>query len=293
MGDLLLIIIEQCLLHVPLLLGSYISLSLMKVPDLSLESAFVCGALAGALVLPLGTALPHAVQLILVIVASLLGGALVGATSSSITQFGRLPHLLASIITFGIFYGINQLIAGSYLSLSSYPNPLIIESIPRHPELIILIAIGTLCSLLLYGLFRRQIGYALALYGNNPHFFAHYGISVRYLFIIGIVLANGLAGLSGYLVAQSNGFADITMGFGKILLCITALILGKSLLKGQKAPSLMVPLIGGSTYFSLQQALIKTGFNLKYFSTVQSVVVLVMLILLFRKQSKATHHLGV
>src|ERR1700722_18242534 len=151
MGDILLIITEQFLLHVPLLCGSYISLSLMKVPDLSLESAFVSGAIAGALVLPLCGLLTPFMQLIVVVGASLAGGAVVGATSSSITQFGRLPHLLASIITFGIFYGVNQLGAGSYISLSAYTNPLIRESNPRHPELLMLIGIGTLCSLLLYG----------------------------------------------------------------------------------------------------------------------------------------------
>ncbi|HEV8052311.1 MAG TPA: hypothetical protein VGP47_07445 [Parachlamydiaceae bacterium] len=293
MGDIFLIILEQTLLHVPLLCGAYISLSLMKVPDLSIESAYVCGALLSAKVLPLVGALPGMMGLVIVLGASLFGGALVGLTSSFITQFGRLPHLLSSIITFGIFYGIGQLIAGSYISLHTYPNLLEIDSIPHHPEIFMLAVICTVLAIALSLLFRRQMGYALAIYGNNPHFFAHYRISGPYIFISGIILANALAGLSGYLNAQSNGFADISMGFGKLLLSITALILGKSLLRNFKPPSLMIPLIGAAAYFCLQQVLIKSGFNLKYFSTLQACVVLFILIMLFRKQHKNIDHLGV
>lgn len=287
MGDIFLIILEQTLLHLPLLCGAYISLSLMKVPDLSIESAFVCGALLGSKALSLG------MGLVFVLSASLLGGALVGVTSSCITQVGRLPHLLSSIITFGIFYGVSQLIAGSYISLHPYPNLLEIDSITHHPEILMLAGICIALVAVLLVLFRRQIGYALAFYGNNPRFFGHYGISGRYIFITGIVFANALGGLSGYLNAGSNGFADISMGFGKLLLSITALILGKSILRNIRPPTLLVPLIGGAAYFSLQQILINSGFNLKYFSTIQACVVLCILIMLFRKQHKNIDHLGV
>ncbi|MBA3751843.1 hypothetical protein H0X06_03550 [Candidatus Dependentiae bacterium] len=294
MGELLLIILEQLSLHIPLLLGSYISLSLMKVPDLSIETAFVCGALCGATILPLCASLPSSIQLVLVVGASLCGGALVGLSSSVMTQYGKLPHLLSSIITFGIYYGINQLVAGSYLSLSSSLNPLLSAGIPRHPELITVLFISIVCTVLLYKICSTQLGYAFALYGNNPHFFSHYGISTRYVFIVGITLANALGGLSGYLLAQSSGFADITMGFGKILVCITALILGKTIHVRKTPLSLIVPLGGGAAYFSLQQLLIKSGFNLKYFTTVQSVLILLILIMFLRKNSKKTiDHLGV
>ena len=86
----------------------------------------------------------------------------------------------------------------------------------------------------MYGLFRTQIGYSYAVYGNNPQFFRNYGISTSFVFITGIMIANALAGLSGYLFAQSNSFIELNMGLGKALLCITALILGKSLVRTKK-----------------------------------------------------------
>lgn len=294
MLETLLIVFEQFLIHVPLLLGSYISISLMKLPDLSIESAYVCGAIIGAQCIPYVGTLPMYMQLAVVIVASLFGGALVGTTSSLLTQYVGMPHLLSSIITFGIFYGINQLMAGSYLSLSSYVNPLITGGVSKHPELIILSCIGIVLSLLIYLLFKKQLGYAFAIYGNNPYFFQHYGISIRYVFILGIILSNALAGLSGYLFAQSNGFADINMGFGKALLCITALILGKVITQQKKPISIGTPLVGGAAYFSLQQLLLKIGFNLKYFTTVQAIVTLCILAITYRKQTKKhIDHLGV
>jgi putative ABC transport system permease protein len=294
MIDMVLIILEQFLVHIPLLLGAYINISLMKVPDLSIESAYVSGAILSAQLIPHITGLHSVLQIIVLLCASLLGGACVGFTSSMLTQYARLPHLLSSIVTFGIFYGINQVIAGSYIALSAYANPLLLTIIPYHPEFVALLILGTIVVLLVYGLCNTQLGYALAVYGNNPHFFNNYGVSTRYIFVAGIVIGNALSGLSGYMFAQSNGFADITMGFGKVLLCITALVLGKTIMRTRKPIALAVPLLGGLTYFILQQLLLKVGFNLKYFTTVQALVVLIILVTLYRTQTtKHIDHLGV
>ncbi len=294
MIETLLIILEQTLLHFPLILGAYISISLMKVPDLSLESAYVCGAIFGAHTLTYFADMPIYVQIIALIGVSLCGGALVGITSSTITQKAGLPHLLSSIVTFGIFHGLIQLIARSYISLSGLPNPLIIPFFPRHPEIVILAIIAIILGTIAFYFFKTKLGYALAVYGNNPRFFKHYGINTAYVFISGIVLANALAGLSGYLFAQSNGFAEISMGFGKALLCITALILGKITGKMSKPLSIIVPIVGITAYFSLQQLLLKIGFNLKYFTMVQAILVLVVLIVMYKKNGKAkVDHLGV
>ncbi len=122
MIELLFIILEQALLHFPLILGAYISISLLKVPDLSLESAYVCGAIMGAQTLIHLQGLPLELQIIGVILASIYGGALVGLTSSLITQKAGLPHLLSSIITFGIFHGMAKM---PYLCVFTYFNRVI------------------------------------------------------------------------------------------------------------------------------------------------------------------------
>lgn len=294
MIDTLLIIIEQSFLHIPLIIGAYISLSLLKVPDLSLESAYVFGALCGAQAVLLTTGMPLLLVLAVVAMASLLGGAMVGLTSSVITYSIGIPHLLSSIVTFGIFHGVSQLLFGVYQSLSSVTNPLILPySLQRHPELLVISAVCVVTIIAAYLLFKTSLGYCFAVYGQNPLFFSHYGISAPYVFVLGVVCANALAGLSGYFMAQSSGFAEMNMGIGKILFCVTALILSRVLLR-LRAPSVWYPLLGVSAYFAIQQLLLKVGFNLKYFTMVQALIVLVILAILYRKHAlNPTDQVGV
>ncbi len=294
------IIMQQTLIHLPLIIGAYISIALMKVPDLSLESAYVFGALLAAKTVVFLHGMPLIITVPCTLFASLLGGAFVGLTSSLLTQKAQLPHLLSSIITFGIFHGVNQLVAASYISLSPYINQLaIINIIPRHPELIMLFLICTILFIIMYAFLNTQLGYSFALYGVNPHFFSHYNISTVYVFIVGIVISNALAGLGGFLFAQSNGFAEINMGLGKALLCITMLILGKALYYNKtniyRPTMIYISILGGISYFIIQYTLLKVGFNLKYFTMIHSLLVLVILITAHKKQrlKRGIDHLGV
>jgi putative ABC transport system permease protein len=285
MFNMVLVIAEQSLLHLPLMLGAYISFSLLKVPDLSIEAAYVVGAIAASYVVSDMSVMPMSFMIIGAVVATLLGGALVGLTSSLLTQRGGFSHLLSSIVTVGLFHGINQFISPVYVSLSKTYNPLaMLDYIPRHPEFCMLALIGCIMTALIYFLLKTQRGYAYAVYGNNSQFFRNYGISPSFVFITGIMLANACAGLSGYLFAQSNNFIELSMGVGKALFCVTALILGKALVRSKKPFSLSIPLVGTGAYFTLQQLLLKVGFNLKYFTAVQALLVLCILIYTYRTQ---------
>jgi len=285
MFNMIFVILEQLLLHLPLMVGAYVSFALLKVPDLSIESAYVVGAIAGSYALVGMSNIPMAVLILIIIGASFIGGALVGLVSSLLTQKGKFPHLLSSIVAFGLFHGINQFISPAYMSLGTTQNPLtLFDAIPQHPELIMLALIGCCIMGMLYFLFKTQIGYAYAVYGNNPQFFKNYGISTSFVFISGVMLANALAGISGYMFAQSNNFVELNMGLGKALLCITALILGKGIVRIKKPFTLALPMVGTAAYFTLQQLLLKVGFNLKYFTAVQALLVLCILLYTYHTQ---------
>lgn len=294
MINTLFIILEQSLLHIPLIVGAYISLSLLKVPDLSLESAYMFGAFCGAQTVLLTVSIPWLLTIKGAILSSLLGGALVGLTSSMITYSIGIPHLLSSIVTFGIFHGINQLLFGVHQSLSTVQNPFILPyGFSQHPEMVILGIISLVVIVLGFLFLRTSLGNCFAVFGQNPLFFNHYGISSSYVFVMGVVIANALAGLSGYLMAQTSGFAEMNMGIGKILFCITALILARVLLQ-LRAPSIWYPLVGVFGYFVIQQLLLKVGFNLKYFTMVQAIIVLIILAILYRRhQLNPTDQVGV
>lgn len=269
-------ILEQTALYAPLLMGAYLDIGLMKLPDLSLTSAFTFGAIVGVKMLALCHTLPQPLALLLVVSASLIGGMCVGALSSALTQRAHFPHLLSSIITEGLFHGVTQLVLGSSnSSLSAYTNPLDTSLLQQYPELPLLAVISTLIVIGMFLFLKTPLGTACSIYGQNPRFFNHYPISLPYVFTAGVMLSNGLAGLAGYYFAQSNGFVDCSMGMGIPLFAITVLLVGKTL-------SIKYPLIaalgGLLIYFLLQQLLLIVGFNLNYFTCIQSCILLCILL---------------
>lgn len=293
----MMIAFEQSCLYFPLVLGAYISISLMKLPDLSIEAAFLFGALVTARFMMLGLTLPSGIALIMLLLISVLGGMMVGLTSSLLNRYAKIPHLLASILTVGLFHGLSLLTLGSSMvSLSQYQNPLSsISLFATHPELPMLALIMILFVMVGYFFLRTQLGYACAVFGNNSRFFEHYGISTNYVVLTGVSLANGLAGLAGYFVAQSSGYVDMHAGHGMALFCITALILGKALSGTRAFFAIRVPIIGTLGYFAIIQILLAIGFNQKYFTMLQACFVLSILMYNYRYKGRSAmaDHLGV
>ncbi len=283
MIDMLLIVCEQALLYFPLVLGAYISISLLKVPDLSIESSYVFGAICAARLMPQLSVLPLPALLCCTLLVSLCGGLLVGGVVFFLTRLFHVPHLLASILTIGLFHGVNQFVLGTAnFSLAAYQNPLSwLNFVAVHPELPLLALLFIVLFALGAFLFRTQLGYSFLIYGNNPAFFTNYDISAKYVFCLGLLIANALAGLSGYCVAQSSSFIDINAGFGMALFSVTCLILGKAIVR-QRLSSILIPVVGIFVYCIIQQLLLKIGFNLKYFTMIQSVIVLGILIYQYR-----------
>ncbi|MDR3646984.1 MAG: hypothetical protein P4L22_05595 [Candidatus Babeliales bacterium] len=274
MLNIILTILEPAAIYLPLLLGAYCAFSLLKVPYLAIESAFVFGALLASHIMFLK--MPILVILILSILTAMLAGAIVGLVTFAVKYYAKVSFLLASIISIGFFHGINQfVIHGSHVSLGMNNLLSIIPSTREYPHLATLLVISSIIICVFYFFIKSQIGTSCAIYGNNPHFFEHYNISANYVCIIGILLSSSLAGLSGFLSAYNNGFADISMGFGINLLCITALVLGKTFIS--KKYSFIIPCIGILIYLIIQQFLLKINFDSQYFSTVQAIVVFLLL----------------
>lgn len=269
-------ILDQALVALPLVIGAYITISLLKLPDFSIESAYLFGAVmayaAGDLPTPF------------VILSALLGGALVGAIVSFFNQCLKLPFLLAAIITNGLFHGLTQYVLGT--SLKSF-HPALLISEHAFFALIGISLVGIMAIVL-----RAELGYSFAIYGNNALFFQHHPVSGRYVTFCGIMTAYACAGISGFLFSLSNGLVDLTMNFGVILLCLTALIFGKSFIR-TNSPNILVPLVGLVAYFCAEQTLLHAGLNLKYFNAFQALFILGALYLLQDKKKISINHLGV
>lgn len=145
-------ILQQALIMLPLAIGAYLTLSLLKLPDFSLESAYLFGAVAAFLAQ--GLPLPF------VVLSALCGGMIVGTTVSFLNQILHIPFLLAAIVTNGLYHGLIQCFLGTSMA-SFHPN------FPIN-ELGLLIGITvTLFTIFCFGI-HSQLGYSLAIYGNNP-----------------------------------------------------------------------------------------------------------------------------
>lgn len=264
-------IIEQTCIALPLILGAYLTLSLMKLPDFSIESAYLCGAM--------GAYLAQELSLLSVLSASIAGGMFVALLVGSLNQLLGIPFLLAAIATNGLVHGLAHYFLSS--GMASF------HSSAEYPLFFYLPFL-----LLLQPLLRTQWGYSLAIYGNNPLFFQHHGISKRFVLFTGLCVGYGLAGVSGFLFAQSNGFVDTTMNFGIILLCLTTLMLGKLLIQ-TRLPQIALPLLGVIAFFALQQTLLRLGLNLKYFNAFQALCLVAFLAYGQKRRLFAIDHLGV
>lgn len=269
-------LLEQAMIALPLVCAAYITLSLLKLPDFALESAYLCGAIASYLCRDL--------PLPFVLLSSMLGGFAVGIMVSFMNQVLRIPYLLSAIVTNGLVHGASLLALKGGVSgfrLAEQPD-----------ELHLLAGVAAISLLGMFVLLRSQLGFSFAIYGANPYFFMNHGINSRYVVFAGIILAHTLAGMSGFLFSLTSGVVDVGMNFGVLILCITALMIGKLLKRGE-VPSLLVPLAGIIGYLFVQQMLLNAGLNLKYFNTFQALVVLLIIGVNKRNSSFTLDHLGV
>lgn len=273
---MILSILEQALIALPLVLGGYLTLSLLKLPDFSIESAYLFGAVVAFLAKDL--------PLPITILSAILGGMIVGLVVSFLNQVFHIPFLLGAIVTNGLFHGLTQYVLGT--SVKSFRLIL-----PFQELTLLTIIAACLCTVLVF-VMRSQLGYSWAIYGNNPYFFNNHPISKRYVVFSGVILGHGCVGLSGFLFAQSNGFVDLTMNFGVILLCLTAMMIGK-LFQRSHCPNLLIPLIGIIAFFVIQQSLLRIGLNLKYFNAFQAFFIFTLLCFSHRKKMVTFDHLGV
>lgn len=289
-------IIEQSFLFAPLVFGGYITIALMKLPDLSLEAAFLVGAIATGKIIAFYGEITTVAAALVVIFGTVFAGMIIGTLSFALTRIAQLPHLLSSLIIMGLMHGIGQaLLQTSLLPLASHQTLLTV--LPGYPEIVPLGFIFIILTLLLHLFLKTSMGISLKVYGSNPNFFEPYHISTNSVIGFGLLLGNGLAALSGSLIAQAHGFVEITMSTGMALQAITALMLGnvfyKTFIKENKA-SVAISILGISLYFSIQQLLLRLGFDLKYFTMIQALTILIIMIMRYKSDgTKKTNQLGV
>lgn len=205
-------------------LGVFLTFKLLNFADLSVDGSFATGGAVTAVMLINGC--PVWATIIVAILAGLAAGLVTGLLH---TLLG-IPDILAGILTQIALYSINLNIMGKSNLPISYRNYTLVVS-ASNINMAILVGLG-ICAVVIaamYWYFGTEQGSTIRSTGSNPAMSKAQGININFTKVIALALSNGLVALSGSLFAQYQGFADINMGRGAIVIGLAAVIIGEVL----------------------------------------------------------------
>ena len=241
--EVVLTAISQGLLWAIMAIGVFIAFRILDIADLTAEGSFPLGAAATTIMIVRG------VNPIFATIGGFLAGMVAGAVSGFMHTKMKIPALLTGIITLTGLYSVNLLVLGSAnVSLSGRTTLVSMVMGLGLSKLYGVILLGlifvALVILLLVILFNTQVGLALRATGDNIAMGEANGIKVDRMKILGYMISNGLIALSGSLLAQNNGYADMNMGTGTIVNGLAAIILAEVIVKylplGRRLGSIVV-----------------------------------------------------
>ena len=217
--------IAQGLIWGIMALGIYITFRLLDVADLTVDGSFTTGGAVTVMLILAGW--PAWAALLVAVLAGLLAGLLTGLLH---TKLG-IPAILAGILTQLALYSVNLHIMGMAANKAvSVDKFRLILSLRHVPAAILTGALIALALItVLYWYFGTEQGSAIRATGDNPAMSRALGISIDNMKLIGLSLSNGIVALSGGLMAQFQGFADVNMGRGAIVIGLAAVIIGEVL----------------------------------------------------------------
>ncbi|HGA0823565.1 TPA: ABC transporter permease [Streptococcus agalactiae] len=230
MLDIILSGISQGLLWSIMAIGVFITFRILDIADLSAEGAFPMGAAVCAL------CIVNDINPIVATIAGMLGGMLAGLVSGFLHTKMKIPSLLTGIITLTGLYSINLLVLGRSNVSFALKNTLV-TMVTRLGlnKLSAVLLIGIVCVglviLILYLFLNTQLGLALRATGDNEAMGQANSIKVDRMKMLGYMIGNGLIALSGALLAQNNGYADLNMGVGTIVIGLASIILAEVMIK--------------------------------------------------------------
>ncbi|MFS4084126.1 ABC transporter permease [Aerococcus urinaeequi] len=231
-------------------LGIYITFRILNAPDMTTEGSFVLGGAIGAQMLYFNID-PFATLLI-----SFLAGMAAGAITGFLVTRLKINPLLAGIITMTGIYSINLKIMGkanmSLSTVTTLKNAIAGLSLPRNVDTIVigLIVVAAIIFLLTY-FFKTEMGQSLIATGDNMQMAKSLGIETSEMTMLGYMLANGLIAVSGYIVSTDNGYADIQMGVGTVVIGLASIIIGEVLFRNVKLGVRFITILVGSIIYRL------------------------------------------
>jgi len=281
--------IGQGMLWALLGLGIFMTYRILNFPDMTTEGSFPLGG--AVCVTAITTGVSPFVATLLGVGARMLAGLVTGLLFTK----GKIPIILAGIL---VMSGLNSVI----LFVMKSPNKSLLNqpkiqdvfqkmALPDYYDTIFLgISVLAVVMILLLFFFNTSLGQAYIATGDNEEMARSIGIQTDRMKILGLVLSNGLIGLSGALIAQNDGYADVSKGTGVIVIGLASLIIGEVLFGeltfGER---LMAIVVGSIIYQLLILLVIKLGFDTTYLKIFSAVILAICLMIPQLKKALRLH----
>lgn len=262
--------VSQGLLWGVLGLGIYLTFRILNFPDMTTEGSFPLG---GAVAV---TALNQGLNPILATFLGMAAGALAGLITGLLYTKGKIPTILAGILVMTSCNSIMLMVMGR-ANLGLHDLKRLQDYLPFSPEvnnlLMGFLAVLVIIFLLIYFLYT-DLGQAYIATGDNREMAKSFGIHTDRMEMMGLLVSNALIGLSGALISQQDGYADVSKGIGVIVIGLASIIIGEVLYStGLTLFERLVAIIVGSILYQfLIMLVIALGFNTNYLKLFSAIV---------------------
>ena len=277
--------ISQGMLWAILGLGIFMTYRILDFPDMTTEGSFPLG---GAVCV---TAITHGVSPLLATILGVLAGMAAGLVTGLLYTKGKIPVILAGIL---VMSGLNSVILfvmrTPNLSLLNHP---VLQDVfhalhfPNYFDTVLLglLSLGLLISVLIF-FFNTDLGQGYIATGDNETMARSLGIKTDRMKILGLTLSNGVIALSGALIAQNDGYADVNKGIGVIVIGLASIIIGEVIFQELTLIERLLAIVVGSIIYQLLiLAVIKLGFDTTYLKLFSAIILAACLMIPQVKQA--------
>lgn len=260
-----------------MVLGVYITYRLMDIADLTVDGSFALGGCVCAILV----VEKHVDPVVAIFIAALAGLA-AGAVTGILHTVFEIPAILAGILTQISLWSINLRIMGGKSNLPLLKVDTLISKFVKltgitqaQSSMIIGIIVAIVMILFLYWFFGTEIGSAMRATGNNEDMVRALGVNTKMTKLLALMVSNGLVGVSGALVCQSQKYGDVGMGTGAIVIGLAAIVIGEVLMGRLRSFywKLTAVVVGSVLYFVIRALVLRMGLNANDMKLLSAVIV--------------------
>lgn len=271
--------IGQGLLWAVLGVGLFLTFRILDFADMTVEGTFPLGAATTVM------AISQGMNPLLATLLAFAVGALAGLITGLLYTKGHIPILLAGILVMTACYSVNLRIMGranvSLLGKNTLFKNHFLASLPQYFDSVILgtIVMVIITTIVIYFL-QTELGQGFIATGDNQTMARSLGINTDNMKIMGLMVSNGLIAFGGALVAQNNGFADVNMGIGIIVIALASIIIGEvafgDLTLNQR---LVAVTLGSILYRFVLLIVLKLGFQANDLNLISAIILAICMML--------------